>query len=473
MLTISDGIAQSRSRLARRDFLRVGTLGLGGLSLANLMRLDAQGAGKSPGFVRDKAVVVLNLRGAASQIETFDPKLTAPSEFRAMFGETPTRLPGITFGHHFPKLAALAHRLAVVRNYQIGQTAHIPASKFTMAGGNSTGAQMGVLYAHLAGANSPRNGMPSNIVLPPRVCGKQFEHHAGDSDSAIEYVTQVGILSSAFKPFDPSGGGQVIDDMRLNVTPERLAQRRALLSKLDNFQRAADRSTLAQADPFQQQAFDVILGGMKEAFNLEREDPRTLARYDTSEYKLSSSVLQKYSAIVAGQQPIPLGKQMLLARRLIEADCRFVTVTSGGWDMHATKDALSIPDGMPTLGPAVDHAVSAFLEDLIERGLFDKTLLVIISEFGRTPRINPLGGREHWGGLCPLVFAGGGLPMGQVIGRSDRTAGVPDGDLVQCSQVLATIMHTLFDVTQLRLADNVPTDILKAITENSPIPQLA
>ena len=159
-----------------------------------------------------------------------------------------------------------------------------------------------------------------------------------------------------------------------------------------------------------------------------------------------------------------------MARRLIEADCRFVTVTNAGWDMHG--NAFGVDDGMPLLGGAVDRAASAFLEDLEERGLSEKVLFVITGEFGRTPRINKKGGRDHWGNLCTLAFAGGGLPMGQVIGRSNRTASVPAGDVVTSPNVLGTIMHTLLDEGKLRIAQGVPNDIVQAISQATPIPQL-
>ena len=149
---------------------------------------------------------------------------------------------------------------------------------------------------------------------------------------------------------------------------------------------------------------------------------------------------------------------MLLARRLCEAGCRFVTVTSAGWDMHGDHE-FSIYDGMPLVGPAVDRAVSTFIEDLAERGLTDQILLVITGEFGRTPKINAKGGRDHWGNLCPLVFAGGGLPMGQVIGASDRFGGSPNSDPVTSQQVLGTIMHALVDVGELRTRTGFPREV--------------
>jgi len=147
-----------------------------------------------------------------------------------------------------------------------------------------------------------------------------------------------------------------------------------------------------------------------------------------------------------------------------------VTVTSTGWDMHG--NAFGIDDGMPVLGPAVDKAASAFIEDCAKRGLSEKILLVISGEFGRTPKINNRGGRDHWGNLCTLAFAGGGLKMGQVVGKSDKLVGQPAEDLVTPEMLRGTLMHTLFDPGQVRLLSGIPSDVKKAVADAKPIPQL-
>jgi uncharacterized protein (DUF1501 family) len=154
-----------------------------------------------------------------------------------------------------------------------------------------------------------------------------------------------------------------------------------------------------------------------------------------------------------------LGRQMLMARRLVEAGCGFVTVQNAGWDMHADVNNPGIEAGMKMLGPTLDHAVAAFLDDLEARGLDQKVLLVITGDFGRTPRINPRGGRDHWAPLSTLALAGGGLRMGQVIGRSTRLADAPADEPVTPGALLATLMHSLFDVSRLRLQPGVPREI--------------
>jgi uncharacterized protein (DUF1501 family) len=462
MLTIFDGHTRHCQGVTRRELLRIGALGLGGLTLPGMMRV----AHGSDQIVRDKSVVLLFLQGGPTHIETFDPKMSAPVENRAMYGEVKTRLPGVTFGSHFAELAKLADRLSVVRSFRHGNGSHASASELVASGGNSTRATMGTIYARLAGASNPNTGIPMNTVLPPPAVGSQYKGLGAQTAR----VTNVGTLATAYRAFDPSAGGQVLQNMTLSVKQNRLEDRRSLLAQLDRIKREADAGgQLAGTGRFQQQAFDVVMGGVSNAFDLNQEDPSTIERYDTSRFRIPPK-LQKKKSNVPAQSPIALGKQMLMARRLVEAGCGFVTVTSAGWDMHG--NAFGIDDGMPLLGPAVDKAVSAFIEDLEQRGLTDKVLLIITGEFGRTPKINNKGGRDHWGNLCTLMLAGGGLPMGQVIGQSDRTASRPATEPVTVQNLLATVMNTLFDVGKLRLMAGVPDEIARAISDSQPIPQL-
>lgn len=451
--------------MTRRELLRVGALGLGGLTLPGLLAARGQAAYEG-GFVNDKAVVLLFLQGGPTHIETFDPKMTAAAEYRAMFGEVKTCLPGVTYGKHFPQLAALADRLAIVRSFRHGIGSHQKAAEFVAAGGNPTKATMGTIYSRVAGGSNPRTGIPNNVVLTPPAAGEKYKGLGAQTSR----VTQVGSLPAAYKAFDPSSGGELIENMKLRLAEDRLDDRRELLTQLDGIRREVDAAgLLSGADRFQQQAFDVIVGGISQAFDLSQEDPRLIERYDTGAFEIPAWLKKKKSNVPA-QSPIGLGKQMILARRLVEAGCGFVTVTSAGWDMHG--NAFGVNDGMPLLGPAVDKSVSAFIEDLETRGLSDKVLLVITGEFGRTPRINKKGGRDHWGNLCTLAFSGGGLAMGQVIGESDRTAGQPATEPVTVQNLLGTIMHTVFDIGRLRLESSVPSEIARPLTGSRPISQL-
>jgi hypothetical protein len=437
------------------------------MTLASRFATQAQ-AGSLNQAIKDKSVVVLNLQGGPTQFETFDPKMTAPAEIRSITGEVKTAIPGVTFGGTLPKLAVLADKMSVVRSYRHGISSHGPAAMHVMAGGNPTGAMLGALYARVAGLTDPDTGMPLNALVTPSAVGSQYKslyHNVGR-------VSQTGTLSSVFKPFDPSAGGEIIDNMRLTLNGKRLADRRSLLRQLDGLKRRLDSDQVVEAaDRFQQQAFDVLTRGVSDAFDLSKEAPETIARYDTSAFEPAAAV-KKRNSYATQFSPVALGKQMLLARRLCEGGCGFVTVTCGGWDMHGGGKEFTMADGLDSLTPAVDKAVSAFIEDLAQRGLSEKILLVITGEFGRTPRINKNGGRDHWGSLCTLAFVGGGLRMGQVVGRSDRTASIPASDPISSSNVLATIMHTLFDIGEVRLLPALPKDVEQIITGSQPIREL-
>lgn len=465
----SDQWGRNCEGIHRRELLRVGSLGMAGLTLSNWSRAKAQ----SPtDFVRDKSIVILNLQGGPTQIETFDPKMTAPSEYRAMFGETRTSLSGVTFGSHFPRLAAMADRLAIVRSYRHGISSHGVAAKHVMAGGNSTGAQMGSIYARIAGMTNPETGMPVNSVVPPASLGESYKKYGGAGDR----VTSTGSLPASYRPFDPSAGSELLNNMKLTIPENRLGDRRTLLGYLDRFKRNFEGTTTLQgSEQFEQQAFDVILGGISNAFDMSSENPNLVERYDTSMYEIPQRLFDKRTAInkqlPVSHSPAALGRQMLMTRRLLESGCRFITVTNNGWDMHGIHE-YEIADGMPLLGPAVDRAVSAFLEDLASRGMTDDVLLVITGEFGRTPRINKDLGRDHWGNLCTLAFAGGGLPMGQVIGKSDKNAAAPASDPISSSNLLGTIMHYLLDIGKVRLLSGIPTEISRALEQSTPIREL-
>jgi hypothetical protein len=449
---------------SRREFLRIGALSLGGLSLPRLLQAGTNStAGR---FVRDKAVVMLNLQGGPSQHETFDPKMDAPSDIRSVFGEVKTALAGVRFGCHLEQLAKLADKLAVVRSYRHGIGSHGPAALHVAAGGNSTGACMGSLYANAAGMTNPQTGLPNNTIIVPAAMGSQFK----DLNAVPQRVTETGSLSPAYRAFDPGNGGTLLEDMKLNVPAGRFDDRKALLTELDRLRRHA-AGRIENSSAFEQQAMDIVLRGVSDAFDLSREDRRTRERYDTGHLNPSAGARSRNS-YAKMFSPIALGQQMLLARRLVEAGCGFVTVTCTGWDMHGGGKEYTIGDGIPTQASAVDKAASAFIQDIMDRGLYEKVLLVITGEFGRTPKLNKNGGRDHWGNLCPLVFAGGGLKMGQVIGESDRQGGSPVSNPVSSANLLGTVMHTLLDVGELRTRTGIAPEVLNAVTAGRPIPQL-
>jgi uncharacterized protein (DUF1501 family) len=453
--------------LGRRDFLRVGGLALGGLSLSGLLEARAE-AGRQRLPLRDKSVVFVFMHGGPSQIETFDPKMSAPREVASVNGEVATRLAGVTFGSSFPAIAALADRLTIVRSFATGDGNH---DIKPIVSRHSANANLGTLYSRVAGANRPQTGMPTNVALYPQAV----------DDSTMPAIKQfgnfeaTGPLGGGFAPFVPSGGGNLQQDLKLTLPMDRLDDRRTLLAGLDRMQRQLEAGgVLDHYDRLRQQAFDTVLGGVADAFDLSKEDPRTIARYDTAPLVRPESIDKKWRNHERyADNAKSLGKLMLLARRLCERRCGFVTVTTNFvWDMHADINNAPMEEGLRYMGGPFDRAVSAFLEDVHERGLSDDILLVCCGEMGRTPKLNKRGGRDHWGGLAPLMLAGGGYPMGQVIGRSNRDASEPASDPVTIPHLIATIMHTLLDVGELRLLTNIPQEVLRAATGSDPIPGL-
>lgn len=468
MLTISDRARNWDCQgWSRRDFLGVGSLALGGLTLPGLLRAKER-LGEASRESRDKAVVLLFLQGGPPQTETFDPKMTAPTEIRSVTGEIQTRLPGITFGGTFPKLARLANQLTVVRSFASRNAEHQYTAVTT--GGNGLKASMGAIYAHLAGGNHPVSGLPSNIVILPEAVREGLKLQGNFETGALPTLTTPGGLGAQCEAFNPVGGTQLKKAMELRIGKEALTNRQKLLTALDELRREVDRAgVLERVDRFQQQAFDVIARGIGAAFDVDKEDPRTLERYDTS--KLFA--LEDWTRYVNMRRTTNLlGRQMLLARRLVEAGCGFVTVSDCGWDLHADSNSAKAMSAMQPLGGQVDHAVSAFIEDCRQRGLSDRVLLIVTGEMGRTPRINKNGGRDHWANLTPLLLAGGGLKMGQVIGRSDSHAGAPATDAYTPANLLATVMHFLFDVPQLRLRTGLARELKEAIENGRPIEPL-
>ncbi|MBI1829954.1 MAG: DUF1501 domain-containing protein [Planctomycetes bacterium] len=462
MLTIFD----RDDRFNRRSFLNIGSLALGGLSLTNLLQTKASAAaeGRRP-VLKDRSVIFLFLHGGPSQIETFDPKMTAPSEFRSVTGQVQTRIPGVTFGGTFPKLAALADKVSVVRSYVPGDGNH---DIKPVVGRDSFGANLGSIYSRVAGRNHPDTGMPTNVLLLPR----SVDPSTQPGTQSFGRFASTGMLGNGYAPFDPSTGSTLQSDMRLALPMSRLTDRRALLNQLDEVQwGVAERATVEGMDRMREQALTTVLGGVADAFDLSKEDPRLVAAYDTSELVKPQNIDRRwnnYNNYVDNANT--LGKLLLLARRLCERGAGFVTVTTNFvWDMHADVNNAPVGEGFGYMGVPLDHALSAFIEDVHARGLDDKILLVVCGEIGRTPRLNRQGGRDHWGTLAPLLVSGGGLRMGQVIGRSNANAGEPASQPVRIQNLIATIMHSMLELGEVRLISGLPREIALTMTGWDPI----
>ncbi|MBI1901886.1 MAG: DUF1501 domain-containing protein [Planctomycetia bacterium] len=392
------------SGTTRREFIKIGGLGAAGLTLPALLAARARAASEGQS-VKDTAVVWLWLGGGPTHVETFDPKMTAPAEYRSTTGEVATSIPGVTLGGTFPKMAKIASKMAFVRSFAHTNSGHAGGTHFVMTGYDYPPADngepqikpsIGSILTRVRGSNHGATGVPTYVRL-----------------GGI-YADGPSFLGPSYGPFD--SGGQARNNMNLSVQRDRLDNRRELLHELDRINRDIDRTGLMDGlGKFEQQAYELVLGSATKAFDLKQEDPRLVDRYGPG-----------------------LGQQMLLARRLCENGCGFVTLHYGGWDMHGT-----IEQSMKNISPQMDQAVSAFVDDLESRSLSQRILLVITGEFGRTPRVNGGAGRDHWAPLSTLALAGGGLKMGQVIGESDSKVEVPKTNPIGPQDMMATIFDVL------------------------------
>jgi uncharacterized protein (DUF1501 family) len=466
---------------SRRDFLQIGSLALGSLSLPGLFEAQARAAALKR-FVKDKSVVLLFLQGGPPQQDTFDPKPDALQEIRSVGGEIKTSIPGLLFGGHFPKMAALADRMAVVHSFASGNGGHEGGYDAILQAGNAAKAVAGSLYARAVGSINSRTGVPTNTLILPEAIDPTLKlgnpSGAFTFNQTMKYFATAGSLGADCVPFSPAGGSDFLKNLTLNLPADRFDDRKLLLAQIDQFKRRLDTTRdLEGMTGFQQQAVDVLLKGISKAFDLNQEDAKTVGKYDTSKL-LDLKEIHK-----GGKNFQPnfsrttnlLGKQMLLARRLCEAGCGFVTVVDSCWDFHDDGNNPPAAIGMPILAPQADHAVAAFLEDVDQRGLSDQILLIITGEMGRSPGKKGGkngGGTGHWGNLTPLVLAGGGLKMGQVIGKSDAKGGVPVTERYLPDNLLATVFHTLFDVGEARIAPELPKTVLSAIVDGKPIREL-
>jgi len=436
MLRISGrGATRTCDGLSRRDFLQVGTLGAVGLSLADVARAEAaaKAAGqKKPGNDKRSCIMIFNL-GAPSQIDTWDMKPDAPSEIRGPFKPISTSTPDIQISEIFPQMAKLADRYSLVRScYHTAAAVHDTGHQMMQTGRLFTGGintpHAGCVTSYLMGR---RTDLPAHVIIPEPM---------GRTGGNLPHGQDAGFLGKAHDPFalmaDPSKPNFKVPDLLppADLGEARLDRRRRLRSVVDdtvkNFEATADAHLL---DAGFESAFRLMTSTQaREAFDLTKESQATRDRYGTNRF----------------------GQSCLLARRLIEAGVRFVTVNTFitvfdeiTWDIHGSKPFTSIEGMRDIVAPAYDQGYSALLEDLIQRGMLDDTLVCNLAEFGRTPRINPAGGRDHWPQCWTVKFAGGGVQGGRVVGRSDQVGGVPAERPVDPGEIVATIYRSLgFDL---------------------------
>ncbi len=387
---------------------------MGGLTLPQLLRAEAQAGIKRS----HKAVIMIFLPGGPSHQDTFDLKPDAPAEFRGEFKPIDTNVPGIQICEHLPKIARLMDKCAVLRTIVGSVGAHDSFQCFSGRGVNNAPPggwpSLGATLCKLYGPVEP--AIPPFVGLSPKT---EFIAY-GDPGSP-------GFLGVANAPFRPSGAGQA--DMVLNgVSLDRLADRRQLLAGFDRFRREVDASgVMSGIDAFNDQAFGLLTSSkLLRALDLKNEDPRIVERYGKGDP-------------LPRQDAAPrLTEHFLVARRLVEAGARCVTLAFGGWDHHGQNFDVLRQDL-----PLLDQGVSALIEDLYQRGLEKDVSVVVWGEFGRSPTINKDGGRDHWPNVsCGLLF-GGGMKTGQVIGSTDRLGGEAKDRPVRFGEVFATLYHNL------------------------------
>lgn len=480
-------------RLGRRDLLQVGGMGLVGMGLSDLLRMEAQAAGDGSRGGKAKSVVFIFQSGGPSQHETFDPKPHAPDTIRGEYGVVQTQAPGELFCEHLPKLSARSDRFSIVRtmNHIAGREfrnehnscfylLHTGSTSLPVGDTNATIAgprperiswpSIGSMVAYAAPADASV-GWPAMIELPRAngmkypgresgLLGPQFDRLGVDLAPKCNAPDAGGSCPNCYSHDDPNldperkpGPGPKAwwnnsscrnPDFHLpdfgqaeGVTLDRVQDRAALLRHLDDLRRSYDRlehvGALDRWDAYRRQALRFVLAtrpGGRNPFDLTQETDHTRDLYGREEW----------------------GQSFLVARRLVEAGVRMVQVNLRGWDTHQN----AFRDLKGKLLPSLDHCLSGFLDDLSDRGLLDETLVVMCGEMGRTPRISPIAaggknasgevftpGRHHWGDVFPCFFAGGGIQPGRIIGRTDEQGGLPVTDAFTPEDLAATIFHCL------------------------------
>ena len=450
-------------RGSRRSFLKVGASSLASLGLAS--PASKLLAAEIEPLMKGRSVIFLFLHGGPSQIETFDPKMDRPEGIRSATGSLKTKLPGIDFGASFPKLAGLNDKFSIVRSFATGDGNH---DIKPIVGRNTFGANLGSIFARLAGTNHPVTGIPTNILLLPQ----SVDATTQPGEMTFGRFTATGPLNAGFAPFDPAGAGGDLKQLTMNLPRQRLESRRQMSLEFDKIKHSLD--SIPGDNSLRDQAFQLLAGGLEEAFDIRREPPHLVDRYDTAPLVRPEAIRKKWNNHKNyADNAKTLGKLLLLARRLCERGAGFVTVTTNFvWDMHADVNNATMTEGMSYMGGPLDHALSALVEDLEMRGLSEKIMVVACGEMGRTPRINANGGRDHWGGLAPLFIYGGGTRPGQVIGRSSKDAAEPADTPVGIRELVATILERTVDVSQMRQIQNLPAEFSQVTTSWKPIPGL-
>lgn len=387
----------------RREFLYTGLVGGLGLTAGDALKLQAQSAI----IPKAQSIIHIYLPGGAAAQEMWDPKPLAPSEYRGPLNSIETVIAGTRFSENLSKTAKIADKITVVRSMTHGDAAHERGTSTMFTGYRPSPA---LTYPSFGSVTSQqlggRNSLPAYVCVP----------------NAMSEVAGTGYLSNAYGPFslgsDPATPGFKVRDLSSTVSEERFDKRRSILDTVDKHFRYLEKSdNLAAMDTFYQQAYDMISSPKaKGAFDLDKEP---------------AALRDAYGQNQAGQR-------LLMSRRLVEAGVRFVSVTYGGWDMHTT-----IGSSMNKTLPAFDQAYAALITDLDQRGMLDSTIVMVSSEFGRTPKINKDGGRDHWPRVFSVALAGGGFKRGYIHGASDATGGDVEESALSPENLAATLYNQI------------------------------
>jgi hypothetical protein len=434
MFDVVMGRGQARcDGVSRRDFLRVGGLGALGLSLPRALEAAARTpapASTGTAAPRAKSVILVFLGGGLSHHDSFDLKPDAPAEVRGKYRPIATDVPGLQIGELLPQIAKRMGMLTLVRSGAHNNDHHETATNWVLSGrfGSPFGdyPAMGAVVAHELGF---RGTLPPYVAVPRN---PSFTWELGKS-------AFLGGRCESFKTGDPNAPGFTVQDVSLSepLTARREQRRQSLLAAVDGLARRVEgNDQIATYDEFHRRAAAMVLSSeARRAFAIEREPAKLRDRYGRT----------------------TLGQSCLLARRLVEGGVRFVTVNSGGWDHHAT-----IFPSLDKRLPDLDQALSALLDDLSVRGLLPETLVLVMGEFGRTPKINDKAGRDHWGPAASLLFAGAGVRGGRVIGATDRTGAFVTRRPVPPADVACTVFEAVGVDPRCRLVtpDGRPVEAL-------------
>ena len=454
MLTIPGPPSRYCDRITRRTWLKIGGLAMGGMALPEILRAQAPSSGATSQTRVAKGVIMVLLPGGPTHLDTFDPKPNAPVEIRGEFRTIASNVPGINLCEHFPRLARMADKLTLIRSLvgfrddhnthwcTTGWESHPPMDSSPIVAGFPAGdwPSMGAVLSRALGPRVP--GVPVGVDLTPK--------HADARFILRTPPTQPGYLGVAHAGFEVDAVDRrniVLDGVNLGT----LRDRRAMLASFDGYRREVDSTgAVSGVDEYQQQAIELLTSSrLANALDLSREDPRVRARYGLD---------REYPDEREGKTHLD---QFLLARRAIEAGARCVTLAFSrwpfgrvlrgdhNWDWH--RDLF--PEARDAL-PLLDHGLSALIGDLHDRDMLDDVAIVVWGEFGRTPRINANGGRDHWPRVCSALVAGGGLRHGQVIGSTTRWAEEPHTRPVHFREVFATLYQRLgIDVATAQFTD--------------------